>query len=100
MKRNLAVLHIEDTYVIIETVENGDVYVQFIPHSWLVALKKNATIKPKDLAKFYFPCRLASQSKFKYLKYTKQAKFLCTPPEMNAKWELRDCRVLKMDLGT
>lgn len=54
MKRNLAVLHIEDTYVIIETVENGDVYVQFIPHSWLVALKKMQRLNRKIWLNFIF----------------------------------------------
>lgn len=65
MKRKLQVLNIENanTYVIIETVENSDVYVQFVPCVWLVPLKKNVMIKPRDSVRFYFPRRSSNQTK-------------------------------------
>lgn len=102
MKRKVEVLDInlENTYVVIETLENGDIYVQFVPYVWLVALKKNVAIKPRDSVQFYFPRRLPNQTKDKFLKFTKNAKFDCMPPKKNdQQWDLRQCKVLKVGLG-
>ncbi|XP_037050729.1 uncharacterized protein LOC119084768 [Bradysia coprophila] len=89
-----------NTYVIIETVESGEIYVQFIPHVWLFAHKKNVAIKPRDTAKFYFPRRLPNQTKDKFMKFTKHAKFVCTVPENNDQWDCREGRVLKIGLAS
>lgn len=102
MKRKVEVLNIDsaNTYVIIETVENGDIFVQFVPYVWLVALNKNGAIKPRDAVQFYFPRRLPNQTIDKFLKFTKHAKFVCMPPKKNdPQWDLKQCKILKIGLG-
>lgn len=47
----------------------------------------------------YFPRRLPGQSKDQHLKYVKNAIFNCMAPESDGKWELLDCRVLKIAIG-
>ncbi|KAJ6639405.1 hypothetical protein Bhyg_12149 [Pseudolycoriella hygida] len=81
MKRKVDVLNIDyiETYVIIETVEDGNIYVQFVPYVWLIALKKNVAIKPRD-----------SRAKFVFM----------LPTKNDQQWELRHGRVLKMRLAS
>ncbi len=93
-------IELAETYVIMETMENDDIYVQFVPYVWLNASKKNVAIKARDSVQFYIPRRLPNKTKDKFLKFTKHAKFVCMPPKKNdAQWELRPGKVLKTGLS-
>lgn len=93
MKRN----HNNDIqYSVIETNDDEGTYVEFMPQLWLV---NNSTLKQRDIAQFYFPIRAQQQSKDSYMRFLKQAKFMCMKPQDDGKWELRQGRVLKLDLG-
>ncbi len=90
----------EIKYTVMETISPCGTYVEFMPQVWLIP-PKNKTLqhKERDNVKFLFPRRLPQQSKDSFIKFVKHAKFNGTPPERNEKWELRDGRILKMDIG-
>lgn len=88
------------TFGVIETVKGrGDVFVEFLPKVWLRPYKKNGQIKVRESAKFYYPRHMPDQTREEYLKFVRRAKFECLQPANNKKWDLLDCRVLKMDIG-
>ena len=97
MKRNSSDILIK--YSVMETKENNDIYVDFMPQSWIVPIKKNILLKERDCVNFFFPRRLKHQSKDNYHKFLKQAKFVGAIPDGSEKWETKSGRILKMNLG-
>ncbi|KAG4076467.1 hypothetical protein HA402_005910 [Bradysia odoriphaga] len=93
--------YVSDTsYVVVEMkYENDGVYVQFVPNIWVKPLKQNGKLAARSEAFCYFPRRLPGQSKDQHLKFVKNAKFICMPPESDRKWEVLKCRVLKIAIG-
>lgn len=85
-------------YAVMETSDDDGTYVEFMPQVWL-APSKNSPLKQRDLAQFFFPVRLQRQSKDAYLRFLKQAKFMCMKPQGDGKWEIREGRILKLGLG-
>lgn len=99
-KRKTASLRTDNTFGVIETVKGrGDVFVEFLPSIWLRPNKKNGQIKVRESAKCYYPRHMHDQTREEYLMFLRNAKFECLQPAKNKKWDLLDCRVLKVDIG-
>lgn len=99
-KRIIATCVSDTSYVVVEMKDkNGGVYVRFVPTIWINPLKQNEKVVARAQGFCYFPRRLPGQSKDQHLKYVKNAIFNCMAPESDGKWELLDCRVLKIAIG-
>lgn len=86
------------TYAVIETIEgDGDVFVQFVPRRWLRPVSKIKPIALRESAMYFNPIRLSDHNREEHLKFVKHAKLVCQQPKSD--WELRHCRVLKLDIG-
>ncbi|XP_037032230.1 uncharacterized protein LOC119071484 [Bradysia coprophila] len=88
-----------ERYAVIETSDEEGTYVEFVPQLWL-ELARKSTLKQRDLVQFYFPRRTKQQSRDNFLRFLKQAKFMCTKPLDDGKWELKNGRILKLNLGS
>lgn len=86
-------------YTVVETTENNATYVEFMPQLWLIPDIKKAEVREREFTKFYFPRRSPGQSKDKYQKFVKHAKFICMRPEDDGNWEKKQGRILKLGLG-
>lgn len=99
-KRKATSVLSDQSYGVIETVKGrGDVYVELLPSAWLKSVKKNQQIQIRESAKYFYPRPLIGQTHEEYLKYVRRAKFECLQPTNNKKWELLDCKVLKIGIG-
>lgn len=85
-------------YAVVETKDKSGSYVQFVPMLWLKS-QLNSKIENRATAKCSFPVRMPGQTIDQHLKFVKNAKFLCTEPNTTEKWELLECRVLKIGIG-
>lgn len=88
----------EIKYAVIETNEDEKMYVDFMPQLWLVPAN-DSPLKERNDVQYFFPCRLERQSKDSYFRFVKQAKYLCTKPQHDGKWQLNKGRILKLGLG-
>lgn len=99
-KRKAESLMTDTSFAVIETIQgNANVFVEFIPNVWLKPVCKNQPIKARQPAKFYYPRRMKNQTKAQHSKYIKHAKFECMQPKNDNKWDLLDCKVLKIGIG-
>lgn len=99
-KRKIADCVSDTTYVVVEIKDkNGGVYVRFVPTIWIKPLKQNENLVARAKAYCYFPRRWPGQSKDQHLKFVKNAIFNCMAPESDEKWEILNCRVLKISIG-
>lgn len=86
-------------FAVIETIRgDGDVVVEMIPSIWFKPLK-NKPIIARESAKCYYPRRMNNQNNEQYLKHLKIAKFECLRPKNDKKWDLIECRALKVGIG-
>lgn len=100
-KRKIAVCVSDTTYIVVETKDkNGQFYVQFVPTSWAKPIHPNVKIIARATATCYYPRKLSGQTKDAYLKFVKNAIFVCMEPQDDGKWELIECRVLKINIGS